>query len=444
MDSLATSRPSIAQRRRARRLAYVNGSLWALGNGLISGTLVVALAIELGLSRDEGLWISLLKAAPHLAGMLRLGAPALVGRLGDRKAVCIGAYFLSTLPLLALPLVVVPGWLPSTEMAIAVLVALWCGYHLLEYVATVLFYAWLADIAPVRIRGRFLGRRERWMVLSQAVSMVAAALFHYAWRAAQWSPDWAVSAITAAVGTLFLIAALAPLVRMPAFTTRREASRPVSFASLIGPLVDRRFVALLALGSWFSFFNGLVQSPQEIYPYRVVGMTVASLLILRTLMRVGQYAVSPWLGRLTDRIGYRPILGICLPIVAAGTLFYQAATPDHAWWIAGAWAAWIAYAGINIALPGLMLKTSPAENRAGYVAAFYTVSGLCVAAGTIAGGYLFDAIADWQLVLADGRFTLQRYGLFFIGGWLARTLGVAILLAVAEPPTAGRSTGSRL
>ena len=442
MNSPATTRLPIAQRRRARRLAYINGSLWALGNGLISGTLVVALAIQLGLSRDEGLWISLIKAAPHLAGVLRLGAPALVGRLGDRKAVCIGAYFLSALPLLAIPLVVVPGLWPSSEAAIGALVGPWCGYHLLEYVATVLFHAWLADIAPVRIRGRFLGRRERWMVMSQAVSMLAAAALNHVWKEAQCSPDWAASAVTAAVGTLFLIAALVPLMRMPAAAGRAALGRSTPWAALVRPLVDRRFVALLAFGGWFSFCSGLVQSPQEIYPYRVLGMTVASLLILRTLMRVGQYALSPWFGRLTDRIGYRPILAACLPIVAAGTLFYQAAAPEHPGWIAGAWAAWIAYAGINIALPGLMLKTSPDENRAAYVAAFYTLSGLCVAAGTVAGGYLFDAIDGWQLVLADGRFTLERYGLFFTGGWLARTAGVAILLAVAEPHAAGPRKGA--
>ena len=52
------SRPTVAARRRARDLAYRNGGLWAIGNGLCSTMLVVYVAMEFDVS-GVGLGISL-------------------------------------------------------------------------------------------------------------------------------------------------------------------------------------------------------------------------------------------------------------------------------------------------------------------------------------------------------------------------------------------------
>jgi hypothetical protein len=161
------SRLVIRHRRRARRLAYWNGAIWAVGNGLASTTLVVYLALDLG-AEGIGLGIGLILAARHVVGLLRLGAPAVIGRLVDRKRFCLASFLLGTLLLLALPLVAAPGRLPSPAASLGALVALWCLYHLLQYLGMVALWSWIADLVPVEIRGRFLGRRERWMVAAEA------------------------------------------------------------------------------------------------------------------------------------------------------------------------------------------------------------------------------------------------------------------------------------
>ena len=75
-------------RRRSIRCSYLNGGLWGAGNGLVSTTLVIYLARELG-AEQIGLGVSFILAAPLLVGMLRLGGPALIGRMADRKRFCI-------------------------------------------------------------------------------------------------------------------------------------------------------------------------------------------------------------------------------------------------------------------------------------------------------------------------------------------------------------------
>ena len=125
----------------------------------------------------------------------------------------------------------------------------------------------------------------------------------------------------------------------------------------LAPFVDRRFLRLLCFGCWFSFFNGLTQSAQNIYPARILGFELFTLLALRGTMRAGQFVLAPVAGRECDRLGNVPVLMVSQLLVATGPLFFLAATFGDRWWIAGAWVVWMAYAGLNVGLPNLMLKT---------------------------------------------------------------------------------------
>jgi hypothetical protein len=113
----------IHQRRRARQLAVWNGVIWAVGNGLASTTLVIYLAKQLHAER-LGLGIGLIVAAPQIAGLLRLGAPAMIDRLGDRKRFCIATFLLRALCLLVLPWVCAPGRLSSPGWSLVALIGL--------------------------------------------------------------------------------------------------------------------------------------------------------------------------------------------------------------------------------------------------------------------------------------------------------------------------------
>ena len=168
----------------------------------------------------------------------------------------------------------------------------------------------------------------------------------------------------------------------------------------MAPFADTRFLRLLLFGCWFSFFNGVTQSAQNYYPMQVLGVSLFLSLTLQTGMRFGQLGVSPWVGGLADRLGNRPVMMVSQLLVAAGLLFFAAATPEHWAWFIGAWVLWIAYAGLNVCLPNLLLKLSPERSNTPYIAAFYAVTGLCYAASTIVGGALVDQCGKWEFPLA--------------------------------------------
>lgn len=433
--NVAEPRPlTVSERHRARRLAYRNAALWALGNGLGSSWLLVWLAMDLG-ARQIGLGLSLIRAAPQLAGLLRLGAPAMIGRLAGRKSFCIGAYLASTAVLAALPVLTVPGWLPSAGSTLIVLVGLWCTYHLLEYLGTVALWSWLGDLVPQRVRGRFLGRRERWLLVGQSIGMLASGLFVYLWS--KHAPPtagfrWLGYALPLALGTLLMALSVRPLVHMPAVVTGRIVRAGADLHAMLAPLADRRMRRLLAFGCWFSFFNGLTLPVQDSYLKQSLGLGLAVPLVLTVALRLGQLSVSPRVGRLADRLGNLPVLAVSVPLVAAGPLGYFMATPAQPWWIVGAWLLWIAYVGINVCLPNLLLKLSPRGGNTPYIATYYAVTGLALAASTICGGLLLDAWRGHSFYL-PGLGVQDYWHTAFLLSWIARSLGLVVLLAVIEP-----------
>ncbi len=439
MPPNAPAPPPVFQRRRARRLAVWNGAVWAIGNGLAGTTLVIYLARELHAER-LGLTVGLIVAAPRIVGLLRLGAPAVIERLGDRKRFCVACFLFSALMLSALPWACAPGWLPSPVWSLAALIVLWCLYHLLQYLGTVALWSWLADVAPTRIRGRFLGLRERWMVAGTAVAAIDVGLFIWGVsRTYPGLPAWIPYGIASGLGAAFMFAALVPLILMPSMAPRPNtpSTQPLrspvrhSLRSLLRPFRDVRFLPLLLFGCWFSLFNGVTQSAQRFFPVAVLGLPLLVMLSLETGSRLGRWTVSPRLGALADRFGNRPVMIVCQLLVAAGLLFFAAASRAHWTWLLGAWVLWIAYAGLNVCLPNLMLKLSPRETNTSYIAAFEAVRGLCYAVSAIVGGYLVD---HWQTCnVSLGCAEMQFFTVLFLFGWVTRSLGAAILLLVKEP-----------
>jgi MFS family permease len=416
-------------------MAYRNGAIWALGNGLASSTLVIYLALELG-APGAGLAISMILAAPQIARLLRLAAPGLIRRSGSRKRFCLVTYVLSLAVLALLPACIVTRSLHTPAVGLIVLVVAWCAYHLLEYLGTVALWAWMGDLVPLPIRGRFLGRRERSMVAGQAIGMLVAGLFTMTVRDV-WPelPNWLVYVIAAEAGVVCMALSLLPLTAMPDPATRTDPNKRKSttWSGLLAPLTDKRFRRLIYFGCWFSFFNGVTQSVQYLYPARVLAIALGFMLLLKVGMRLGQLAISPAMGRFADRLGNRPVMLVTLPIVATGPLFYLFSTPEHWYWMVGAWVVWIAYAGLNVCLPNLMLKIAPGETKAAYIASFHAIGGLCVAASTLLGGILFDRFQDVQFDIL-GRWQFDFYQYSFLFGWITRTMGVFLLVLIVEAP----------
>jgi MFS family permease len=411
--------------RRAMWLANANAALWAVGNGLVSTLLVIYLAADLG---AEGLAISLILAAPRFAGVLRLGVPALIAHLQSRKGVCIGAYIVSGLLLCLVPSVALLERQTANSFAVGTLVGAWCAYHLAEYVGTVALWSWLGDLTPPRVRGRLLGHRERWLVIGRLGGLAGSASLAIVWpwllpEAARWQP----LALSAAVGAAMMLLAVVPLTLMPAVRHAPSAVPRAPWRTLGRALLDPAYQRLLLFSCSFSVVNGITAAAQEVYPIRVLGLSYPNRQILQGAMRAGQLAIAPWMGRLLDLWGNRPVIILTQLIAATGPLFFIVATPERPWLVAGAFAVWVAYAGLNVGLDNIKLKLAAENNNAPYIATYHALSDLANGIAIVAGGMLLERLP------AAGSQSMSLYAYLFLFGWLGRTLVACLAASIIEP-----------
>ena len=428
-DSTDAYRITPADRRRSIRMAYLNGGLWGLGNGLAGSTLVFYLASSYGAT---GLALSWLIASPSLVGVLRLLTPLGLDQIGSRRRFCVGMFLASALVLLGLPLMSAPDLLPSAANSITALVLCWAGYLLLERFGVVALWSWFGDLVPQRIRGRFVGCRSSWMNTGRVSGMVIAAVGTYAWRQRctrleQMDQLWQGYAVSAVVGSLFLAAAAWPLMRMtdlPSPSDIGDRSPRVRLRELARPFADARFLRLLLYGSWFSFANGISDTAVRVFQVSVLNLSFAEKRTLDASSRGIQSLLMPWVGAQADRRGSVPVLVISQGLVAAALLFLLIASAEAKWWIIGTYVLWIAYAGANVARPNLMLRLSDPKCSAAYTAAWFAWTQLVYALSAVAGGVLFDWMREhWQTV-TWGSWQIDYFAALFVAGWLLRSLAM--------------------
>ena len=179
----ATASPLAAhERRRALALGHVNAALWAAGNALTTGSLVSYLARDLG---AQGLALSLVLAAPNLAGLLRLCAPGIIYRAGTARRACLWLSSLSYLLIVGLPAIALAGAgdfairgglghdraavrspvarIPRHGRAVESGGAIWCRR---------------------RIRGRYFARRQMVQLAVSIPTLLASGYFADHWREA--------------------------------------------------------------------------------------------------------------------------------------------------------------------------------------------------------------------------------------------------------------------
>lgn len=410
------------ERRKAICLFYANVAIWAIGNGLISSTLIVYLALSVGARSFQS---AVIYAAPSLAGALRLFMPALLARVAHRKVICLAMYGASALILSLVPLAALA--LPTGSQAPVALVTAWCVYHLLEYCGTIALWSWTGDLVPRAILGRFCGFRERWLVSGRiaGIAFTIALTTVWGWLAPQSSTVHAL-AVSAACGAMFMFAAAAPLLFVPGVEYLPSAVPQTPWRTLLGAMLRQPYRQLVVFNCAFAFVNGITQAAQGTFPPRVLKIPYQGMQTIIATMRAGQMVIAPTMGRWCDAFGSRPVMILSQLIVATGPLFLFFATLGQWWWILATYAVWIAYAGLNVGLDNIKLKLAPTDNNAPYLAAYYSASDLIYGSSVLLAGWVFDRLED------RGFHTLTIYAGTFLIGWIGRTLVVALLVPIEE------------
>lgn len=428
---------TIKERHLARQMFCWNATLWGLGNGLVSTSLIIYIVQTLAegmMSRAMmGVAISWVIAAPRLIGVLRILTPSLIDGLGSRKWLCFFGYFFSPLILLLLP-TLMPFYLAVDPLFINVVLCvvglIWAVYHLVEYFATIALWAWLGDLLSPCIRTRFIAKRERWMIAGQFIGMLTAGLYTWLLHPLVTTTRERLDNYTTPAwwGIAFLLMAAFPLLAIREIAWQRAETLGKRLAELGQPFGSVLFLPFLLFGCWIQLANGLTQTPQSVFLIYVLGVSMLVNLLLQSGTRLGQMGMTRMVARFIDHWGNYRVIALSLLVVSSGQLCYLYATPTCWYPIIGAAVIWCCWVGVNIGIQNLTIILAPASQRTSYIALYYTLTTLTFGLATLAGGTLFDWFKTTRVLLPFVGMEVGYYEIAFVSGWVLRSAGVLFLL----------------
>ena len=370
--------------------------------------------------------IGLIGAFPLAAQILQLPAAWLTQAVGAKRlaVAAIGASRLAWLPLIALPFLPLS---PATTLALFVgVVGIAAVFGVVGNNA---WTAWMGELVPGQIRGRFFGQRMVYLSLAGTVASLAAGLALDAfgprgWRGETLAVLAAIGCVAGAVSIWLLLVQEAPRVA-PAPPAARD------WRSALVPARDAKARALLvylfgwgaAVGISASFFSFHMLANLKLG----FGLAAAHGIAVAVVRMVS----APVWGRLVDRCGARPVLALCSFGVASIPAIWLFTTPDRLWPIAvEAVIAGALWGGHGIAALHLSLGLSPGARRPFYLAGFAMAGGVGFAVSSSLAGILVYMLPSRLDVLG---FTWVDIHVLFVLSSIARAAAAGLALRIDEP-----------
>ena len=426
-DRTAARTPAPARPlRRSLNAAVAEGASAEVFAACASGAVIVGWALYLGASAAV---IGFLGALPLGAQVVSLPAAWLTGTR-SRKAVtlwAVGISRLTFLPLLALPTLAVDA---STKLHLFMVIV--AVSTMFSVVGNSAWVAWMGDLVPDRIRGRFVGRRTIYISVAGTLTSLGAAVLLDRLALIGWTG--------AALCALTFVACLAGVASVVLMRRQHEPLGPAepgmsARQALRFALGDRQILPFLgylvawnaAIGISASFFayHMLTNLHTGFLVVAAHGVGVAALRIVSA--RLWGYAV--------DRVGAGPVLVFCSFGIASSPLTWFFITPDHLWLIAfDAVLAGFLWAGHGIAAFDLTIGLAPRVSRPFYVGAFATAGGLGFGAASVLAGQLARHIPS-HFELAGEPWT-NLHVLFLLSA-AARLASAALALRLRDPGAQG-------
>mgnify|MGYP005841534959 CR=1 FL=1 len=444
-------------------LAWVFGSVWLW---TVSGATMTQFARSLG-TPDWGFGI--LAMLPFIGTFIQLPAGYLLERYGHRKAV-----FMVTATagrLLWAVAAGVPWMLPRTVSVGEASVNLWwpsmAGLLALSWIlmsaSGPAWMNWMSDLIPRRVRGRYFATRNN---VGNCIGLVATVAIGYALdvteRAGGVAEDIAAGISGGGGGhdplmlrvtsALLAVAGLMGALDILCFRgvvdlERPREHKPITMADMIrGPLRDANFRSYLAFVFVFNFGTAYIGQYVWLYMLDVLEWTnkQANLLIVAIPLAMRLFCYGPW-GRLTDRLGKKPVILISGFFTIFGAAGWLLCTAEN-WWVGYllVLCVVVAWPGFEIATFNFILDLSGsrrrgvAEGASGGASggAYVAMNSLTVAVAGGLSGLFASVIAawlrDWTWATGVMGIVLTYHGVLFIISTVLRAAAVLIAMTLRE------------
>jgi MFS family permease len=407
-------------------VAWLFGAVWMF---ITTGAAMTQFGKLVGMSPFG---FGVLAALPFFGALAQLPTSLVIERWGNRRSVFLVTCVVHRM--LWLAVAAVPWVLPDAHVASAVLLVIGVS-AVFGHMATPAWVSWMADLVPTRLRGRYFSRRIQ---LGQLVGLCATVIVGLLLDRAEVA---GLEVLLRTVSILFAAASVCGTIDILIFLKvpdeKREAKPALQFWALIrGPLGDRSFRRYLAFTATLTFGIGFIPPFVWLYLLDEVKLTnFQASMMLQVVPLMVTMGMLPLWGRLTDRLGRKPVLVIAGLMIVHGAAVWIFVTREH-WWL-GYMASLIATAawpGMELANFNFLLGMSGSEGgrRQGsaYVALNSLVAALAGMVSGLAAGVLAEALKNWRGSIAG--WPLTYHGVLFLLSAALRLLALAWLIGLDD------------
>jgi hypothetical protein len=388
--------------RRALAFAMVEGLCYAVMVGL-GETWFVPYAVRLG--AGVGTAGLLLGCALGCGGVGALLAVLLMRRVRTRKPLVLAGIGAQVVALVSLP------WVPARE-GVPLLFALVGTYHVGAQLAGTAWASWFGDAVPARYRGRYFGRRTRWIhALTFTSVLVAGSVI----QTLDGPEGTASDVFSLGFAIMFSVAAAARLLSFGLISFTPEPT----FGGLVWPTESWRIFReegrdggrLLVLAAALNVavyvaspYFGPFMLTELRFDYWQFTLAQSCVILLKVVM-------MPRWGRAVDQYGSRAVFLLAIALVSCTPIPWLWAE-GIAWVLAAQLFSGFAWGAYEISNFTQLLQSSSARVRPILLAANNLVVGLSQLAGTLIG----------ESLATEGPGSLRRV--------FAISTGLRILVAV--------------
>jgi MFS family permease len=391
-----------------------------------------AIALELG-----PFLVGVMTSLPFFAQFVQFPAAWLTSTFGHRR-VALTAVCLSRLVML--PLCLVP-WLPLTLVGQQrLLVGIAAASAVLGVVGNNAWVAWMGELVPRTLRGRFFGRRTALCTIAGTLASLAAGVFLDRTRQGE-----GVGAALPVLAALACVVGVITTLLMARQHDPAPGSAPfrLDLQAATVPLRDPRARRVLLYQVTWNAAVGLSGPYFALHMLQNLKMTFVIMALYSAAVATVRVLMAPVWGRIIDRVGAQPVMLACSLGLVVVPLIWLLPSAGTLWplvfdvLIAGA-----LWSGHGLAAFALPLAVAPRKGRPFYLAAFATAGGLAYAAASALGGGIASALPTHFTLGQHAWVNLQ---VLFVLSSVSRLCAVFFAARIIEPEAqSARSLGGLL
>ncbi|AZT90150.1 MFS transporter [Caldicellulosiruptor changbaiensis] len=381
------------------------------------------------------LMYGIMLALPVLGGVAQVFASFVLEKSKKRKSIFLISGFLHRLPwafIAILPLFLGKG----SYTLLFLLIGFMTISSISNSFTNVSFWSWMGDLIPEHIRGRFFSRRA---TISTIVGMLSGLAIGKFLDSHNNLPGFSIIFVFAAIMGMLDISCFFFVKDLPMKNEETQLDLKKMFFSTLNNHYFRRFMMFFVI---WNFGLNIAGPYFNMYMIKDLKMSYFDIILLTQIVsNVVTIITLPYIGRIVDKIGNRPMLLIATGFISLLPIIWCFTTVNNYKFLVTIISifAGLLWPIIDMGNNNLILKLSDQSQTSMYVAVinlFNAIFGSAIP--IILGGYLIEDIAPVVVAFLKNyiRINVATYHVAFFTSGLIRFLAVIYLKKNVKEPGA--------